>query len=577
MPQTSQGGSTAGSGRPIRAEVRRDRPRSPLSILEASTLVREDRPLQRPVDLRWSGRRRPARRRRGMGDAARRLLPYACTATFLMVLYLRTLLPSVGYHMDTSKFGYLGQVLGTGHPPGEPLYLMLNAAWVQWLPVGTPAWRANLLSAVIAVPACLVLMLVLRELGVSRWVAASGAATIGVSRLFWQQSIVAEVYSLNALFVALVLWLLLAWARSHRASLLVNALGLFALSFSNHPTGLFLLPGLIAFLIRTRGYRVILRPRNLLALLGYCLLTVSTFGYIVWRSLDPGTPYLELDMHSWASFWSGVTAQDFQGYMFGYGPVAFFTEQVPFALWHMWLQYFALAAAGMWGFAVLWRRARNAAVLTGIWTLAVTLFAMGYQVSDSEVFYFVSWMMLGVWIAVGLQDLVRRAPRLLAGRLRPLAAAPVVIAAVAPLAIAAVNYPRVDLSESEGREELSTAVTVLPRQSVVFTRSFQQYQGLNYFLIPGGAGDERHQYAELGSGYVDEDAERTSTGRLVRYCRDGDPMRLEWVRETIPPDLHTFVYGESYAEKVATLGYPVHHVRDELYRFSCDRFGTIGS
>lgn len=215
--------------------------------------------------------------------------------------------------MDTAKFGYLGQVLGTGHAPGEPLYLMLNAAWVRWLPAGNPAWRANLLSAVAAVLACLVLLRVLRELGVSRWLAAAGAATIGVSRLFWQQSIVAEVYSLNALFVAVLLCLLLAWLRTARAGHLVAAGGVFALSFSNHPTGLLLLPGLVLFLFRTGGYRMLLRPRSLLVLSGCCLLTLCTYAYVVWRSLDPATPYVELDMSSWNAFWSGVTAEQFHG------------------------------------------------------------------------------------------------------------------------------------------------------------------------------------------------------------------------------------------------------------------------
>lgn len=507
----------------------------------------------------------------------RRAAPYAVTAAVLMVLYVRTLLPSVGYHMDTAKFGYLGQVLGTGHPPGEPLYLMLNAAWVRWLPVGNPAWRANLLSAVVAVLACLVLIRVLRELGVTRWVAAAGGATIGVSRLFWQQSIVAEVYSLNALFVATVLCLLLAWLRTQRASLLVAAGGVFALSFSNHPTGLLLLPGLVVFLVRTGGYRVVLRPRNMLVLVGCCLLTVSTYAYVVWRSLDPTTPYVELDMHSWGASWSGITAEEFHGSMLGYGPVEFFTERLPFAFRLFWQQYFALAAAGLWGIGVLWRRRRGAALLTGLWALVVAVFATGYRVADAEVFYLVSWMMLGVWSSVGLQDLIRRAPRLIArrNRLRWVARMPLIIAAIAPLAVATGNYARVDLSDSDTAEKLSRAVAALPRDAIVFTPSFDEYQGLNYFLIPADAAAERHQYAELGEGYAAPGAERTETGRVERYCEGGTPMRLERIRETVPPDLHVFVYSEGYARRVAERGYPVAHRSGELYRISCERSSDL--
>lgn len=550
-----------------------------MSAFDASTLIREDRPQNGPVSTSTPDPDLSARSRKSIGHTIGRAVPYMLTATFLAVLYIRTLLPSVGYHMDTSKFGYLGQVLGTGHPPGEPLYLMLNAAWIQMVPIGNPAWRANLLSAIFAVAACLVLMRVLRELAVTRWVAASGAAMIGVSRLFWQQSIIAEVYSLNALFIAAELCLLLSWLRTRRDLHLVAALGIFALSFSNHPTGLFLVPGLVAFLVYTRGYRVLLRLRNLLALFGSGLLALSTYSYIIWRSLEPGTPYLELDIHSWSSFWSGVTAQQFQNNMFSYGPLEFFTEQVPFALGHFWLQYFGFAAAGVWGSALLWRRHRQAAILTGLWALAIGIFAMGYQVSDAEVFYYVTWMMLGLWITVGFQDLIHRVPRLVEGRgrLRWAAHAPIVIAALAPLVIAGANYARVDLSDSDAAKELSTAVAAMPRNSIVFTPSFQEYQGLNYFLIPDGVGDARHQYAELGVGNATQDADSTSIGRIVEYCRAEEGVRLEWLRETVQPDLKTFVYSEDYAEEVAARGYPVRHESGKLYRMSCTRFGALGT
>lgn len=524
----------------------------------------------------------PPRRDReaGLPELALRAVPDVLVTVFLMVLYLRTLLPSIGYAMDTSKFGYLGQVLGTGHPPGEPLYLMLNAGWVQLLPFGNPAWRANLLSAAIAVVTCLVLIRVLRELGVGHVIAAAGAAMIGVSRLFWQQSIIAEVYSLNALFTAIELYLLLRWWRTGRDGLLIAALGVFELSFSNHPTGLFLLPGLTVFLITTRGYRVALRPKNLLILFGCGLLTLSTWGYIVWRSLDPATPYVELDIHNLTSFWDGITAQQFQSSIFAYSPWQFVTGQVPYALSHFWLQYFALAAAGVWGFGVLIRRRGQAAVLTGLWALAVGVFAMGYRVFDAEVFYYVTWMMLGLWITVGLADLARRVPRLLSARprLRPLGALPLVLALVAPLALAGVNYARVDLSDNDAHDKLSAVATNLPAHSIIFTPSFLQYQGLNYFLIPGGKGREDHIYADLGAGSVTDDTDYTALGGFLRYCRSNGPVELEWIRQTVHPDgLKVFVYGEDYARDVATYGFPVHKVADNLYRTTCSRFGPIGT
>lgn len=522
-----------------------------------------------------AGRQLPSR----PGAALRvvEVLPYVVVAAFLSVLYVRTLLPSAGYHMDAAKFGYLGQVLGTGHPPGEPLYLMLNAGWVQLLPIGDPAWRANLLSAVLAVSACLVLLRVSRQLGVGPWVAAAGTAVIGVSQLFWQQAVIAEVYTLNALLVAVVLCLLLAWNRTRKGWLLVAALGAFELSFSNHPTGVVLLPGLAVFLWRTGGYRVLFRWPNLLVLAGCGLVTVATYGYIVWRTLDPQTPYVELSMHDLSSFWAGITAQQFQGAMFAYGPVEFVTQRAPAALQHLWWQYYALAAAGVWGLVVLWRQHRNAATLTGLWALVVAVFTMEYSVFDAEVFYFVAWMMVGVWITVAAQDLVRRVPRWVVGRgrLRWLAVIPVLATAAAPLVLAGVTYPRVDLSDAGDTRAVSQAASALPTESIVFTPSLLQYHQWNSVLLPTGAGERRSQYVDVGSGEPDTHGEPGNAGpisALARYCSSDRPTRLEWTRRTVPPDLPVFVYTDHYAQTAATYGYPTRQVRGALYRIGCDRF-----
>lgn len=511
------------------------------------------------------------------GNRWRQGLPYLSVATLLSALYVPTLLPSVGYHMDTSKFGYLGQVLGTGHPPGEPLYLMLNAAWVQLLPAGDPAWRANLLSAVFAVLTCLVLVAVLRELGVGRWVAAAGAALVGVSRLFWQQSLVAEVYTLNALFVAVELWLLLAWLRTRRDGLLVAAIGAFVVSFSNHPTGLILLPGLAVFLLRTRGYRVLARARSVAFIGGCALLALSTYAYIVWRSVDPSTPYVELDIHDWESFWAGVTGQQYGDDTQTGSFAGFFAGRVALAVRQLWLQYFLLAAVGVWGVIVLARSRPHAATLTALWGLAVAAFATLYPVSDFEVFYLVAWMMLGLWIAVGTSDLLVRASRTPALRSRVWWSPklPVVAAALVPLIVAAVNYPRVDFSDNHARARFSGAVDALPRNAVVFTPSYFAYHGLNYFLVPGGAGERRNQYAQMGSAKTDQAGRVTGIDRIERYCADKDPVRLERIRETISTELRVFVYNDTYASKVAAHGYPTAQVAGDLHRISCDRFGVV--
>ena len=62
-------------------------------------------------------------------------------------VYLATMFPGLAAIGDTPKFQFVGAVLGTPHPPGYPVYMLLLWAFAQ-LPFGTLAYRANLLSVV---------------------------------------------------------------------------------------------------------------------------------------------------------------------------------------------------------------------------------------------------------------------------------------------------------------------------------------------------------------------------------------------------------------------------------------------
>jgi len=137
-------------------------------------------------------------------------------------LYLRTLGPAVG-QADTFEFQVVAPTLGVAHPTGYPLYI-LSGKLFSLLPIGNVAWRVNLTSTVFAVGATVLLYgLVLRiayhvlplNSGTGQHaprntslVAALAALAYGLSRVFWSQAVVAEVYALHNLFVAIVLWLL---------------------------------------------------------------------------------------------------------------------------------------------------------------------------------------------------------------------------------------------------------------------------------------------------------------------------------------------------------------------------------
>ena len=70
-------------------------------------------------------------------------------------VYVRTLAPGVLYG-DSAEFQTLAATLGVAHPSGYALYLLLAKVFT-WLPLENPAWRVNLLPAVmgaLALVAC---------------------------------------------------------------------------------------------------------------------------------------------------------------------------------------------------------------------------------------------------------------------------------------------------------------------------------------------------------------------------------------------------------------------------------------
>ena len=82
-------------------------------------------------------------------------------AVILGTVYIKTLLPGIGNSGDTAKFAFAGYVWGTAHGNGYPTYRVLNHFFTSLIPIGSLAYRANLLSAVFSVIASILITLTL--------------------------------------------------------------------------------------------------------------------------------------------------------------------------------------------------------------------------------------------------------------------------------------------------------------------------------------------------------------------------------------------------------------------------------
>ena len=128
-------------------------------------------------------------------------LPPVILVISLLAIYLGTLALGLTWANAGSDGGDLIAAAATGgiaHPTGYPLYLLL-ARLFQFLPLGSLAFRANLLSAIAtALAAALVYGLVMRSSSSSRevlnWPAGLAAGyAFGLAPLIWSQAVMTEV------------------------------------------------------------------------------------------------------------------------------------------------------------------------------------------------------------------------------------------------------------------------------------------------------------------------------------------------------------------------------------------------
>ncbi len=383
-------------------------------------------------------------------------------------LYLLTLAPTV-LEADGGEFQFVPWLPGIAHPTGYPLYILLGWLWTHLLPFGEVAWRMNLLSAVLAAVAVGVTYAVARQVVdqvlpttpyLARVLAAVvAAATLAVTQALWSQALIAEVYALHALFVAVLLWLALSYGlpdpRSEpdkagrisrfapndiRSKLLALTFGL---SLTHHRTIVLLLPALVLFLwwqyknwreveqklaggLESFGFSSLAKAANpnsfnsgrRSAVGGHAgfwlthtaLVLVPLLLYLYLPLMAPLTPYATLTLsktqtltlydNSFWGFWNHVMGSVFTGEL---KPTAAGLDRLWFSwqLLHQQVGWVGVILA-LLGLITLWQRRRvDLLLLTGVGFVAFVAFNLIYFIGDVFVLFIPAWLLLALWIGLG--------------------------------------------------------------------------------------------------------------------------------------------------------------------------------
>ncbi len=414
------------------------------------------------------------------GDSLIALLVAGCT----LALYVATLQPGLGGPEDTPKFQFLGYVLGTAHPPGYPLYVLLTHVFVQ-LPFGTIAYRANLFSAVMAAIACAVSYIIGRQLGTGRWAAVCASFALATGLAFWKGAVFAEVYALAASIVALTIALLLSWGGTGYAGRLLAAVGTFGLGLGNHLTIVGLVPaGAWFILIR---HRKALSWRLVIACAAVLLLAVSQYWFIVVRSRQAST-YLESRATSLSELAAVVTAQRFANERFAFGPKALLTHQLPSVSSAIRTEMGTAGVLLLAGGLVAAIRRRNTAAIL-VLAAAAGLLAMVLNIAG-DVAGFITPVMVLLWPVAGLG--IQAIADLLATRV-VVRWAMLGAAALIPVSGVASNYAASDHSrDTEDARFFRAIFTQLPGTAEIVMENYWNAMMINYLSFteetgrPGG-------------------------------------------------------------------------------------------
>lgn len=363
-----------------------------------------------------------------------------------LALYTRTLAPTF-YLWDSAELAAGAWTLGIVHPTGYPVYLLLAKGFMLLVPIGDAGYRANLFSAVCAALALVALRRAIALATGAPWCALGAVAFLGASFPFWSSAVAAEVYTLHALFLALLLWLGLRWRTTgaHR-DFLLGAL-VIGLSFGNHMSTALLLPAVAFFVWR------IARRRPPAAATWIWALALSAVGPLTYAYLPlryaaaPPLNWLqrhEVDLSTLDGIFWMMRARVFSLYMFAYGPLDLSGEILSFGalLWRSFLGIGVVAAA-----AGLWFQARRDGTLAGtlgLIALVHTTFFVNYAAVDKEGMFVPVYVVLAFWLAEALNAGAARLGGGEAGWRSGWPSAAVTIFIVGWLAWS--TYPRVDLS-----------------------------------------------------------------------------------------------------------------------------------
>ena len=429
-------------------------------------------------------------------------------------VYLLTLAPSV-YSMDSPELVTAAYTLGVAHAPGYPLYTLLGWLFSHAVRLGDVAFRMNLLSAVLGAGTIPLVYLLARRLARDTLACLAAALLLAFSYWFWADSLVAEVYTLDAFLLAAMLLFLLEWRQRQRKAALFAFALFFGLSLAHRTTSALSAPAFAAYvLLSSRGTD----KRALLAMPAFVMAGLMLYIYIpaVYRAHPTYVWSPSTDLASVSGLWWLVSAKAFQGLVFALGP-AQVLRNLGECIW--WLSASFMGVGLALGLVGIWRQfftSRRELLLLGGVFLPQILFYANYDVVDREFMLLPVYVVWALWVALGAAHVADLA-RSYAPRVRVSAAASGLFLAL-PLVALAINYSLVDLSSEQRPRDQATELFAAAEPNAVVVGRWIDISPLLYLQkVEHQRPDVLLTFGPVQSGQYLWDLVRTNIGTRAVY------------------------------------------------------------
>ena len=412
--------------------------------------------------------------------------------------------PTLTYGGDCGELIAASYVLGNAHPTGYPLYLLLGKLF-SFLPVGEIAFRYNLFSALCAACAAAVLAAAVFRLTRDGFSALIGAWSLACAYTFWTQAIIAEVYALSALLIALLILTAIIFIQTNDPRWLGAMAFVFGLGLTNHLPILFVGAPLGAYCvwaysrIRVFGYsgvRVTSSPR------AYAHTRIPEYPNTLFLFLLPLTLYLYLPLRAQANppmnwgnpatlsaFWAHVSGKLYQPHVFA-TPMVMLPHRLLALCGLMALQFLLSFPVGLIGGWRLLQKGWGIVLILGA-LLDVAVY-ISYDVLDLWNFFFPVYVTFGLCVGLGAAALREWTRKFFTSISRPATALVTISLLGFPALQAWAAYPQTNLrGNRRAYEDARTLLEATSPNSTLFIKGDESLFGLWYLQNVESRGKDR--------------------------------------------------------------------------------------